>query len=366
MTTIVGVNDPKAVKRWSGALAVDVPKESYFDKKFVSKNESKPSVIQEKTELQTESGDKISFDLSMQLRQKPTEGDAKLKGKHENLKFYSDEIYIDQLRGAVSAGGKMTRKRTLHDLRKVAKARAAEWWGRVKDELFFMYLSGARGVNEEYIYDTTYTGFAGNALQTPDTDHVLYGGDATSKATISSDDGMSRALIERAQTRATMLNAINTDNVRIQPVRVDGEDHYVVLMSPFQEHSLRISDAAGWLEMQKAAAAAEGRNSPIFKGGLGKINNAVLHSHEGVIRFSDYGAGANLPAARALFLGAQAGLVAYGDAGGSLRYNWVEELEDFENELMVGSSCIMGVKKSRFNGRDFGVISLDTYAANPN
>lgn len=366
MTTVVGVNDAKAVKRWSGALAVDVPKNSYFDRKFTSKNEEKPSFIQEKPELEDEAGDKISFDLSMQLRQRPTEGDAKLKGKHENLKFYSDEIYIDQLRGAVSAGGKMTRKRTLHDLRKVAKARAAEWWGRVKDELYFMYLSGARGINEEYIYDTTYTGFAGNALAAPDADHLLYGGAATSKATIASTDIMSRSVIERACTKASMLNAINTDNVRLQPVKIDGGEHFVVLMSPFQAYSLRNESGAGWLDIQKAAAAAEGKSNAIFQGGLGMINNAILHSHEGVIRFSDYGAGTNLPAARALFLGAQAGLVAYGDAGGNMRYNWVEEMEDFENELMVASSCIMGVKKSRFNGRDFGVMSIDTYAVNPN
>jgi N4-gp56 family major capsid protein len=136
-------------------------------------------------------------------------------------------------------------------------------------------------------------------------------------------------------------------------------------MSPFQEFQLRTQDAAGWLEIQKAAAAAEGRNNPIFKGGLGMIGNTILHSHRNVIRFSDYGAGANLPAARALFMGRQAAVIAYGSKGG-LRYTWKEEMEDYDNEPTVASGFIGGVKKTQFNGKDFGVISIDTYAKDPN
>ncbi|MFM9577988.1 N4-gp56 family major capsid protein, partial [Streptomyces turgidiscabies] len=84
----------------------------------------------------------------------------------------------------------------------------------------------------------------------------------------------------------------------------NGEKHYVLLMSPDQETDLRLEvGEKGWLDVQKAAAGAEGKNNPIFKGGLGMINNVVLHSHESVIRFNDYGAGSNVSAARALFMG---------------------------------------------------------------
>ena len=118
--------------------------------------------------------------------------------------------------------------------------------------------------------------------------------------------------------------------------------------------------------MQKAAAAAEGsKTNAIFKGSLGMLNKVVLHSHESVIRFSDYGSGANLKAARALFLGRQAGVCAYGTAGGT-RFQWEEELTDFKNQVDIAAGCILGVKKTRFKNRDFGVIALDTYAADPN
>lgn len=362
-STVIPFGDPKAQKKWSATLAVDQVKKSYFERKFVGTSEN--SIIQRKTELESDSGDRISFDLSVQLRGEHTEGDRRLEGKEESLRFYTDEVVIDQVRKAVSAGGKMTRKRTAHNLRSVAKGRLGDYWSRFMDEITFMYLSGARGMNRDFLFPQSFTGHAGNPLQAPDDAHLLYGGSATSKATITAADKMSRLLIERAAVQATMLQSQDPDAANMCPVTMDGEERYVVVMSPFQEHDLRTADASGWLEIQKAAAAAEGRNNPIFKGSLGMINNVVLHSHRNAIRFSDYGAGGDLPAARALFLGRQAGVVAYGTTGG-MRFSWKEEMKDYGNEPTVASGTIFGIKKSRFNGKDFGVITLDTYAKDPN
>lgn len=361
--TVIPFGDPKAQKKWSASLAVDQQKKSYFEKKFTGTSDN--SVIQRKTELESDAGDKISFDLSVQLRGEATEGDARLEGKEENLKFYTDEVIIDQTRKAVSAGGRMTRKRTAHDLRKVAKDRASDYWAKFCDEMMFIYLSGARGINKDFLFPTDWAGRAGNALQAPDAGHILYGGAATSKATLTANDTMTRVVIERAAVQATMLQAQDPDAANMAPITIDGEEHYVMLMNPFQEHSLRTSDTGGWLEIQKAAAAAEGRSNPIFKGGLGMVNNVVLHSHRNGIRFADYGAGSNVAAGRALFLGRQAGVVAYGTTGG-MRFTWEEELKDYKNEPSVASGAIFGFKKTRFNGKDFGVISIDTAAKDPN
>lgn len=361
--TVIPFGDPKAQKKWSAELFIDTNKKSYFGRKFIGTSEN--SIIQRKTELESDAGDRISFDLSVQLRGKPTSGDNRVKGREENLRFYTDEVAIDQLRHAVSAGGKMTRKRTAHNLRQVAKDRLSDYWAQYIDELHFIYLSGARGVNEDFIEPTDYAGHAGNPLQAPDAQHIIYGGSAQSKATITSADIMSRELVERMTVRARMMRATDPSTANMLPVTINGEAHYVLVMTPFQEHDLRTSAGPnGWLEIQKAAAAAEGRNNPIFKGGLGMINDTVLHSHESVIRFKDYGASGDLPAARALFMGRQAGVVAYGTAGG-LRFTWKEEVDDYGNEPTVVAGTIIGVKKTRFNGKDFGVLAADTYAKNP-
>jgi N4-gp56 family major capsid protein len=363
-TTVIAWGDPKAQKKWSTNLAVDVNRKGYFSRKFEGRGDN--NVIEEKLEIASDAGDRVSFDLSVQLRQRPTFGDNRVKGKEEQLRFFTDEVIIDQMRHPVSAGGKMTRKRVIHDLRKVAKDRLSDYWRLYLDEIKFVYLSGARGINPEFIEPADYTGFAGNPLQAPDSTHQLYGGAATSKATITTSDVMSRAVAERAIVRVKMMRTTDTDASNMVPVDVDGEAHFILLMSTFQEHQMRNSTASGeWLDIQKALATAEGRNNRIFKGGLGMINNAILHSHENVIRFSDYGASANLPAARALLMGRQAGVIAYGTPGGQ-RFTWKEEMEDYDNEPTVVAGIIMGLKKTRFNNRDFGVLAIDTYAKDPN
>ena len=69
--------------------------------------------------------------------------------------------------------------------RRIAKARLAEYFKRLFDEMFFIYLSGARGINDDFIWPLDWTGRAGNALRAPDTGHLIYG-DGSSKATLTS------------------------------------------------------------------------------------------------------------------------------------------------------------------------------------
>lgn len=360
MPTVIPWGDSKAVKKWSATLAVEVDRKSYFSKKFIGRGEN--NIIEQKDDLQSDSGDRVSFDLSVRLRQRPTEGDAILEGKEESLRFFSDEVVVDQQRHSVSAGGRMSRKRTLHDLRKVAKDRLAEYWQQYCDEMMFIYLSGARGVNPEFIEPIGYTGRASNTLQAPDANHQLYAGTVTAKANLTANDVMSWETIERASTYAKMIRSRDVESTDLVPIDIDGDKHFVVVMSPYQSYSLRNASASRWVDAQKAAAGAEGSKNRLFKGSLGMIDGVVMHQHENVIRFSDYGAGSNVAAARALFMGRQAGVVAYGTPGG-MRYDWHEETKDFKNNPIVAAGLIWGFKKTRFNSRDFGILAIDTAAA---
>lgn len=370
MKTIIGLNDSKAVKKFSAFLAVDVGRKSYFNKKFMGVGEDAQTPIQMLPHLENDAGEQISYDLVMQLKMQPVEGDNTLEGKEEDLKFYTDSVYIDQARGGVNTGGKMTRKRTIHDLRKIARVRQSEWWARLFDELLFIYLSGARGVNTDYIYPLGYAGFANNSLVAPDTSHIMYGGAATSKASLVNTDKFDLTLIERAVTKASTMGGGTTGIPAIEPVEIEGEEHYVIVMHPWQQYQLRTNSSTGqWLDIQKSLATAEGRNSPICKGALGIHNKVILHEHRAAIRFTDYGAGANLGAARALFLGRQAGVVAFGSPGTGLRFDWHEESQDRGNQAVITTASIFGVKKTSFTiagtSTDFGTIALDTYAVDP-
>jgi N4-gp56 family major capsid protein len=336
--TIIGLNDAKAVKKYSAFLAVDVGRKSYFSRKFMGVGEEASMPIQMLTELQNDAGEYISFDLTMQMKMQPVEGDDVLENREEELKFYSDGVYIDQLRGGINSGGKMTRKRTIHKLRKIARRRQTDWWARVFDELFFIYLSGARGVDPKFVFPTSYTGFANNAYHAPDSEHIMYA-DNTVKATLAASNKMDLTEIDKAVSVATMMGGGtggatggtdgNTQTPSIQPIMIDGEDHFVCVMNPWQVFDVRTSTTSGqWLDIQKAAAAAEGRKNPIFKGTLGMHNNVVMHEHKSIIQFSDYGSGGNVLAARALFLGEQAAVCAFGSPGTGLRFSWHEETRD--------------------------------------
>ena len=366
--TIVGVNDAKAVKRWAGLLAYDSSQKSYFNQRFMARGAEAEVPIQILTDLESDAGEQINYDLLAELRMAPVEGEDILEGKEEAQRYYSDSIYIDQARCGVNTGGRMTRKRTLNNLREKAKRQQSSWWARLMDELTFVYLSGARGINANYLLPLGYTGRANNALVTPDSNHTVYGNDATAFNNIDSTDKFDLRLVDRAKTKADAQGGGATNIPVLQPCKIDGNETFVCVMHTFQEDDLRSNTNAGqWLDIQKAAAASEGRNNPMFKGSLGMYRGVILHSHRNVVRFSNAGAGANVEAARGLFLGSQAAVVAFGSPGTNLRFDWNEETRDNGDKVVISTSSIFGVKKVTFTtetgANDFGVFALDTAAA---
>lgn len=365
--TIIGVNDAKAVKRWSGLLAYDTSQKSYFNQRFMGRGAEAEVPIQILTDLEADAGEQIAYDLLAELKMAPVEGEDTLEGKEEKQSFYTDTLYIDQARCGVNTGGRMTRKRTLHNLREKAKRQQSSWWGRLMDELLFIYLSGARGINANFLLPIGYTGRASNSLVVRDTSHVLYGNDATDITNIDSNDKFDLRLIDRAKTKADSQGGGATGIPVLQPCKIDGNETFVCVMHTFQEDDLRSNTATGqWLDIQKAAAAAEGKNSPLFKGTLGMYRNTLLHSHRNVVRFNTWGSGA-VEGARALFMGSQAAVVAFGSPGTNLRFDWHEETRDNGDKVVISTSAIFGTKKVSYTTeagvQDFGAFALDTAAA---
>ena len=348
--TIIGVNDAKAVKRWAGLLAYDQSQKSYFNQRFMARGAEAEVPIQILTDLESDAGEMISYDLLAELKMAPV------------------VVYIDQARCGVNTGGRMTRKRTLHDLREKAKRQQSSWWARLMDELCFVYLSGARGVNANFILPTGYTGRASNAFVSPDSNHTLYGNVATAFNNIASTDKFDLRLVDRAKTKADSQGGGATNIPVLQPCKIDGNETFVCVMHTFQEDDLRSNTNTGqWIDIQKAAAAAQGQSNPLFRGSLGMYRGVILHSHRNVIRFNTAGSGANVEAARALFLGSQAAVVAFGSPGTNLRYDWHEETRDNGDKVVITTSSVFGIKKVTFTtdagAQDFGTFSLDTAAA---
>lgn len=366
--TVVGVNSPQAVKRFSNALTLDVSQESFFGSRFTAMGTEAQVPIQHLTDLEAEQGDQIQFDLLTELRMAPVEGDNILEGKEEGQKFYTDEILVDQMRQGVNTGGRMTRKRTLHDLRMRAKGQAADWWRRVQDELQMMYLAGSRGVNPNFVFPLSWNGRAGNPLAAPGQHQHMFGGDATAVANITADDKMTLGVVERCLTRAQTQGGGATNIPVLKPCKMGGEECYVMVMHTWQEDDMRKdTSTGGWLDIQKSLATALGNKSPLCRNALGVHRGVVMHSHRNVIRHSNHGATANVQTARALFMGSQAGVVAFGSPGTGMRYDWHEETRDNGNQVVITTSSIFGTKRTQYEiggvMHDLGMYSVDTAAA---
>src|SRR5678815_5718031 len=87
------VNSPLAVKRWSSELMKEALKKT-FALQFMGTSSN--SLIQIKTEVNKDAGDRITFGLRQQLAGAGVSGDNTLEGNEEALVTYSQNVTIDQ------------------------------------------------------------------------------------------------------------------------------------------------------------------------------------------------------------------------------------------------------------------------------
>ena len=354
--TEFAVGAPLAVQRWSTSLGVEAAKKQYFAK-FMGVGDN--ALIKIKKELNKAAGEKITVGLRMKLSGDGVEGDSTIEGTsaEEALTFFNDSLFIDQRRKGTKSKGKMSEQRVPYNIRKQGRDALATWWAEDYDEQIMMYLAGARGIDSSFHVGLSWTGRAGNSLQAPDADHLVYMGDATAKNDVAADDTITLGLIER------LVAKIETLDPMILPFEINGEKKYVMLMHTWQAYDLRTASSANdWVDVHKNT---DGQKSMIYKNALGEYAGVVLHKHRNVIRFDDYGSGANIAAGRALLLGAQSGMIAWGQGGSPQRYSWNEETDDRGNALAITAGTIYGVKKSRYDSKDFGVLAVDGACADP-
>lgn len=369
--TVIGTSDSITVKHYSAAMYQECIPQSFFLSKFIgpakkidkNRTQTDPEYpIQVLTDLEDDSGDSISYDLFMRAKGLGIEGDNTLRGFEEKLVFYSNTVKIDQLRHGFDCGGKMSRKRTRHALRDIAKSNLSGWWAERFDELFFMYLTGERGDDTSiWVLPSTYSAFAGNTLASPDSTHDVYGGSATTTANMTANDKFTLDLIDKAVALADMQTPL------MRKCKIGGKSFRgVLIMHPFCVHDFKTDAGTGqWMDINKAAGV-RGPDNAVFSGDdfLGTYNGVAIYKHPKVVRHTDWG-GAAVGGARNLLLFAQAGVIAFGSPGNGLRFAWHEEEEDRGNVEVIDTGAIFGVNKNVFNSLDFGVVTINTACTAP-
>lgn len=351
-TTNFAVNDPLSNKLWAKKLNAEVLKPTYFGR-FMG--EDSTNMIQLKTELDQNAGDKVTIGLRVQLNgDGVTEGQT-LQGNEENLTTYNDALIINELAHAVRVKNKGTidAQRVPFNLRNEGKSGLQDWFSDRFDSCMANHLAG-----NTLVTDPRYTG--NNVITAPTafvrpagyTDDAAVNADNTAKFNLQLVD----TCIERAETRSPVM----------RPIMVNGEKKWLMFLHNYQVTDLRTNTSTGqWLDIQKAAlAGGAASKSAIYTGALGEYNNVILHKWYRLPSGISNAGAAQTSTRRAVFCGAQAGAVGFGkEFSKGSHFKWIEDLFDYERELGVSAQTIWGIKKSVFNGQDFASIVCTTYAA---
>jgi N4-gp56 family major capsid protein len=361
-TTILP-NDPNKRKAWAAAVAEDSAKDQYFSRMIGP--EGSASAIIKKTDTEKGAADEVVTALVAKLRGAPITEGQKLAGAEFRLQHASHTMRINEFRHGVNVGARIEQSRVGFNLKRQGREKLTEYIKELYEEVICMAASGARGVGDEIQhFGTDYTGYP-NALRAPDAAHYFCGPLNTKvKNTLVVGDLMTLATLNKLRTKAKkMLGGQPNKSVKMTPIRKGGKECYILAVPPEVMQDVRDdSGAQGWFEAQKALTSAIGKESEIFKGGAGMFNGVLVDEMETCVKFTDYGAGLNVPAARSLFMAANAVAIAHGTKGqqDGMTVGLDEDTDDRKHDHILFFEMIFGADKCQFNSMDYGLITVDT------
>lgn len=306
-------------KVWAKKVWHEGVKDSYFDK-FTAMDGS--NVVHQNKDLTNVKGDSVVFGLMMNLSGAGVEGNrAILSGNEEALNIYDFTVNTQLVRNAVSRFEADDQK-TQYDMLKEIKGALKQWLSDWLDNKLIAKLT------------TTM----------PNPTETVYASAANTVSSTTANDKLTTALISRAKRKA-MMHA-----PKVQPIKVDGMDKYIMLISPWAARDLK--DDPKWLAAQQNANI-RGSKNPIFTGALGEYDGVILYEYERVSLSNGGASSANV--CYNLLLGKQAACFAVARPA-----KHIEQTDDYGNVAGNGIAFYGAVEKTKFNGKDYGTIQVIT------
>lgn len=423
--TIIPVGHPLARKVYGAAVFGELVRRPTFMNRLTGEAPDMGEVVSKLERMQTSpnypivrvtdlgksAGDRVSIDMFNILQGRPVTGDKKLAGRMMSLKSDSLDLTIDQMRGGVDPGGRMTQQRTIHNLRTVGRAGLAGWWARLTDQVKLIHFAGDRGYHNSPDWvvplasDAEFKDIMVNPVLPPTFDKHFYAGGKANHAALTATDILTLDDIDRM--RAAIDEMDNPMQPVILPDDPAGEDEplYVLGISHRMWHYLQNrTGPTAWRTFLMNARERSSKN-PLFAGEPGMWNGILVKKLPRPIRFplgtgvavsnNDANAtvpgtppaGAIIPATltgapagttpadfavdRGILFGAQALAEIWGQHSKSgTHMAWHEETSDHDNTYEASISAIGGVGKLRFrnaagNVIDHGVAVIDCVAPDP-
>lgn len=330
------------------------------------------SMIQRITELtKTERGDQAVITLVPDSEHDGVAGDRTLKGNEAELDSLDRVITIDQLRKAHKKKGRMADQRSILNFRKEARDQLGYWAGDRLDQMAFLALSGVDfsyttdGVlRDPEVHGTALAelAFASDVTAPSTNRHLRWdattGLEAGDTTAVDPADLPTWQMLVQAKAYAKRQN--------IKPLKgSEGLELYNVFVSPEGMAALKMDDK--FLSAAKDAMPRM-KDHPLFKGadvwyvdGLAIREYKHVYNTTGAASGSKWGAAGDVEGNRIILAGAQA--LAYADVDDSI---WVEEDDDYENQLGIAYGKIQGLLKPKFisavtgEEEDFGSLVIDT------
>lgn len=378
-------------------LSGEMPKEGSFAAK--TKGQTSPDYpIVKAGDLAKGAGDTVSIDLFNILQGKPVMGDMRIEGRMMQLTYSSMDVRIDQVRGGADSGGRMTQKRTVHNLRNISMAGLQAWMQRLEDQTALVQLAGARGTQNTSDWvvplasDPDFSNIMVNSVKAPTKNRHFYANDATLPSNIGTNDALTLQDIDR------IVAQLRESPVVMQSVKIKGDDKawndplWVMFVTERQWLYLQArTSQTTWRQAVQYAfeRKATGIKHPLFDAYETIMWNGVLikRMNRYAIRFNSgtsvtYDTGGSdggtyteasattaEPVDRAIIVGAQALAKAYGKSASDYFYDWSEKEVDHGNSIESVCAAMCGSAKIRFridgSDTDFGVAVLDSYAPDP-
>jgi N4-gp56 family major capsid protein len=330
-------------KAWEEKLFRDSVKEAYFSK---FQGSGSDSIVQVKEQLTKDKGDKITFGLRMRLTGAGVTSGQILEGNEERLVTHSNSVTLEQYRHAVRDAGAIDRQRAMFSISDEARSAIKDWMTEKVDQLAF----DAAGVGAGATVDPSKIFYKTGAST-----FLATGTAATAKSALAAADSK-LTLSFISFIKAFAKTGGNRTYVPLRPVKVEGKEYYIMLVHPDALFDLKATSE--WQQAQREAQE-RGKSNPLFTGAAGVFDGTIIHEHENCAIAADAGSGANVPWTKAVFLGAQSLVWAWGQ-----RPEVIQETFDYKNEEGYGISMIAGVAKSKFNSLDYG--SLGVYLSRTN
>jgi len=360
-TKTYAAGDAEVVKLWSKRLAREALKRTVLAPYWKDSSSALGCI---ESDPKKGAGDRVTVTLRMQLIGDGVAENQTQEGNEEALSTYTDNVSLMELSHATRSQVKITQQRVPFKLGREMNDALADWWAARMDYIGFAHLAGYTPANS-LAANGQYNG--GNTIVAPSSGRQLWteAGTSDDQSLDSTGDELTLAMIDKAVELAQTGGSAGL--VPIRPVAgLPGGADYVCFVHPSQVTSLRTSTTTlNWADLQKAMLqGGAGEGSMFFKGGLGVYNKTLLVESTRVPQGVHSSTGLAVSnTRRAIFCGAQALGLTFGQGYGPEEWKVQEETFDYGRQLGVNALNIFGIKKLRFNSSDFGTIVISSYAA---